>query len=58
MRMDPDYVTSPPNWTHGIVVGEFSTKTDTFAIHETPFIDGALRLGLQRFPAARRGRRS
>lgn len=57
MRMDPDYVVGPPNWTQGIVVGEFSTKTDSFAIHEAPFIDGALRLGLQKFGPAKRKRR-
>lgn len=51
MRLDPDYITGPPNWTQGIVVGEFSTKSDAFVIHEVPLIDGTLRLGLNRYPA-------
>lgn len=51
MRLDPDYVTGPPNWTQGLVVGEFATKGETFATFEVPYIDGALRLGLSKYPS-------
>lgn len=55
MRLDPDYVVGPPNWTQGVVVGEFSTRSTAFVTHEVPFIDGALRLGLDRYAAKKRG---
>lgn len=48
-RVDPDYVVGRPNWTQGCAVGEFSTKTDAFTIHEVPFVDGKLRLGREAF---------
>jgi len=48
-RMDPDYVTGKPDWCQGCVVGEFSTKTDAFALSEAPFVDGKLRLGREAF---------
>lgn len=48
-RLEPDYVVGPPNWTQGIAVGEFSRRQETFAVHEVPFVDGRLRLGLQSF---------
>jgi predicted phosphodiesterase len=44
MRMDPDYVVGVPNWTPGLCIGEFSTSTDTFRIHEVPAVDGKLSL--------------
>lgn len=47
-RLDPDYVPGGvPNWTQGIAVGEFSASA--FVIHEVPFTDGALRLGLRTY---------
>ncbi len=49
MRLDPDYVVGIPNWHQGIVVGEFSTKSPTFMLHEVPAKDGKLRLGLQSY---------
>lgn len=44
-RTDPDYVTGAPNWRQGCAIGEFSTRTDTFVLHEVPFVDGRLRFG-------------
>jgi hypothetical protein len=46
-RLDPDYITGPPNWTQGVVVGEFG-KT-SWVTHEVPFVDGKLRLGLRKY---------
>lgn len=48
-RVDPDYVVGRPNWTQGCAVGEFSTRSDSFAIHEVAFVDGKLRLGREAF---------
>lgn len=48
-RVDPDYVVGRPNWTQGCAVGEFSTKTATFVVHEVPYVDGKLRLGRDAF---------
>lgn len=48
-RIDPDYVVGRPNWTQGCAVGEFSTRSDSFAIHEVAFVDGKLRLGREAF---------
>ena len=45
-RTDPDYVVGPPDWCTGLVVGEFSTRSDAFVTHDVPFIDGRLQLGL------------
>jgi predicted phosphodiesterase len=45
----PDYVVGAPDWTQGIVIGEFSTKTNAYVTHEVPFLDCALRLGRERF---------
>lgn len=44
MRMDPDYVIGIPNWTQGMCIGEFSTSTSSFRIHEVPAVDGKLSL--------------
>lgn len=49
MQMDPDYIVGIPNWTQGCCVGEFSTTSDAFLIHEVPYRDGKLRLGLTRY---------
>jgi hypothetical protein len=45
MRLDPDYVVGLPNWQQGIVVGEFSTKSDAFVTYEVPAVEGQLRFG-------------
>ena len=45
-RTDPDYIVGIPDWQQGVVVGEFSTRSNTFVTHDVPFIDGRLRLGL------------
>ena len=50
MRLDPDYIAGgKPDWTQGCVVGEFSTKTDSFTTYEVPFVNGKLRLGREAF---------
>lgn len=48
-RVDPDYVVGIPDWTQGLVVGEFSNRSGTFVMHEVPYLDGQLRLGLTRY---------
>lgn len=48
-RTDPDYVTGAPNWFQGCAVGEFSTKSSSFVVHEVPLVDGKLRLGKESF---------
>jgi predicted phosphodiesterase len=48
-RLNPDYVTGAPNWTQGCAIGEFSTKTASFVLHEIPYIDGKLRFGRESF---------
>ena len=47
--LEPDYIVGPPNWTQGIAVGEFATRRESFVVHEVPFIDGTLRLGMESF---------
>jgi hypothetical protein len=37
--------------SQGIAVAELSTKSDAFVVHEVPYIDGALRLGLAKYAA-------
>jgi hypothetical protein len=50
MRLDPDYIAGgKPDWTQGCVVGEFSTRSDSFSVSEVPFVDGKLRLGREAF---------
>ena len=48
-RLDPDYVTGAPNWQQGVAIGEFSTHSDSFVLHEVPFVDGKLRFGRDSF---------
>lgn len=48
-RVDPDYVVGRPNWTRGCVVGEFSTRTDSFVVWDVPFVDGQLRFSGRAF---------
>lgn len=49
-RLDPDYVAGGlPNWTQGCAIGEFSTKTQAFVVHEVPFIHGRLRFGKESY---------
>lgn len=48
-RTDPDYIVGIPSWQQGCAVGEFSTKSSAFVIHEVPFVDGSLRFGGQSF---------
>lgn len=45
-RLDPDYIVGAPDWQQGLVVGEFSTKSNNFLIHEVPYFQGRMRLGL------------
>ena len=49
MRLDPDYIVGPPNWTQGLAVIEASTRSEAFVVHEVPFVEGSLRLGLSAF---------
>jgi hypothetical protein len=50
MRLDPDYIAGgKPDWTQGCVVGEFSTRSDSFATYEVPFVAGKVRLGREAF---------
>lgn len=40
-RLDPDYIKGgAANWTHGMAVGTFSTKTDSFVIEQVQSFDG------------------
>lgn len=48
-RTDPDYVTGAPNWRQGVAIGEFSTRSDSFVLHEVPFVEGKLRWGKESF---------
>lgn len=43
MRLDPDYVVGAPNWQQGCAVGEFSTRRESFVVHEVPAVAGELR---------------
>lgn len=47
--LTPDYAVGSPNWVQGCAVGEFSTRTAAYAVHEVPFVEATLRLGLKRF---------
>lgn len=48
-RLDPDYVIGTPNWKQGCMVGEFSTKSESFVLHPIPFIAGKLRFGKESY---------
>lgn len=48
-RLDPQYIQGAPNWQQGITVGEFSTKTSNYVVHEVPFYEGRMHLGLRKF---------
>jgi len=52
VRTDPSYITGKPDWCQGVVIGEFSTRTDSFVTHEVPYVDGALRFGREKFRGA------
>lgn len=40
-RLDPDYVKGgAPDWQQGCAIGEFSTKSNAFVIHEIPAFNG------------------
>lgn len=44
-RQDPDYIKSGvANWTQGIAIGEFSTRSDAFQVQLVPGVDGELRV--------------
>jgi predicted phosphodiesterase len=44
-RADPDYIKGGvANWTPGIAIGEFSTRSDAFQVQLVPGVDGALRV--------------
>lgn len=38
--LEPDYVVGPPNWTHGLVVGQFSTSSSAFLVEEVQAKNG------------------
>lgn len=44
-RLDPDYVTGLPNWTNGVVVGQFSTRSDCFVVEEVQAFNDKLVYG-------------
>lgn len=44
-KMSPAYITGKPNWTHGIVVCQFSTTSDAFTVEEVQARDGRLVYG-------------
>lgn len=48
-RLDPDYVTGVPNWTHGMVIAQFSTRSDAFVVDEIQTIDGRFTWGGKTF---------
>lgn len=49
-RLDPDYVAGGlPNWTIGCAIGEFSTKSPSFVLHEVPFVADRLRFGREQY---------
>ena len=48
-RLDPDYVIGKPNWQQGCIVGEFSTKSESFVLHPVAFVDGKLRFGKESY---------
>lgn len=48
-RLDPDYVTGVPNWTHGMVIAQFSTRSDAFVVNEIQTIDGRFTWGGKTF---------
>lgn len=44
-RTDPDYIVGKPNWTPGIVIGYYSTKTPSFLTELVQAYDGKLMYG-------------
>lgn len=50
-RLDADYVQGVPDWTQGIAIGEFSTRTEAFLVTQVPWMDNALRFGAARYGA-------
>jgi hypothetical protein len=48
-QLDPDYVDGPPNWTHGFLLGEFSTRSEAFVVDEVKTFEGLFRYGGRRF---------
>lgn len=48
-RLEPDYIVGQPNWTQGIAIGEFSTRTDAFHVSQLPYVDGFLRHGTRSY---------
>lgn len=44
-RLDPDYIEGVPDWTNGIVVAQFSTKTDAFHVEPVEAVSGRLVYG-------------
>ncbi len=44
-RLDADYLIGVPNWQRGMVIGQFSTKTTSFAAECIPEHDGGLFYG-------------
>ena len=48
-RLDPAYLVGSPNWTHGIAVGQFSTRSESFHVDEVHTIDGQFVWGGKRF---------
>jgi hypothetical protein len=48
-KLTPDYVIGVPNWTHGLVVAQFSTKSTAFHVEEVQALDGRLVYGGKAF---------
>lgn len=44
-RLDPEYITGMPNWTNGVVVGQFSTRSDCFVVEEVQAFNDKLVYG-------------
>ena len=48
-QLSPDYIDGPPNWDHGLLVGYFSTKTDTYQVDAVKATDSVFRYGGKRY---------
>lgn len=48
-RLDPDYIIGQPNWQNGIVIGQFSTKSQNFMTELVQAYDGKLLYGGKRY---------
>lgn len=48
-RLDPAYVVGVPNWSHAVVLGQFSTRSDTFLVEEVQAVDSRFIYGGRTF---------